>query len=137
MNAAFADAVVAQLDNKPDAIVFFHDYHLYLAPRLVRDAHPQALLAQFVHIPWPADLERAAARVARRDPRRPARERRRRLPHRALGAQLPARRCGDARGRRRVTTIAISVDAQEFDELAASDAVLEQEAQIERAGPRS
>ena len=56
MNAAFAAAVVAQLDNRPDAIVFFHDYHLYLAPRLVRDAHPQALLAQFVHIPWPADL---------------------------------------------------------------------------------
>src|SRR3954451_19806045 len=30
VNAAFAEAVVAQLDNNPDAIVFFHDYHLYL-----------------------------------------------------------------------------------------------------------
>ncbi len=56
VNAAFADAVVAQLDNSPDATVFFHDYHLYLAPRLVRAARPDALLAHFVHIPWPADL---------------------------------------------------------------------------------
>ncbi len=55
VNAAFAEAVVAQLDNEPDAIVFFHDYHLYLAPRMVRDARPDAVLAQFVHIPWPAD----------------------------------------------------------------------------------
>ena len=56
VNAAFAAAVVAQLDNNPDAIVFFHDYHLYLAPRLVREVHPQALLTHFVHIPWPSDL---------------------------------------------------------------------------------
>jgi len=30
----------AQLDNKPEALVFFHDYHLLLAPRIVRDARP-------------------------------------------------------------------------------------------------
>ncbi len=55
VNNAFAAAVVAQLDDKPDALVFFHDYHLYLAPRLVREARPDALLAHFVHIPWPTD----------------------------------------------------------------------------------
>jgi trehalose 6-phosphate synthase len=55
VNEAFAAAVVAQLDDKPDALVFFHDYHLYLAPRLVREARPDALLAHFVHIPWPTD----------------------------------------------------------------------------------
>jgi trehalose 6-phosphate synthase len=33
--------------------VFFHDYQLYLAPRLVRERAPDALLSQFVHIPWP------------------------------------------------------------------------------------
>ncbi|HEX3805696.1 MAG TPA: trehalose-6-phosphate synthase, partial [Gaiellaceae bacterium] len=30
VNSTFADAVLAQLDNKPKAAVFFHDYHLYL-----------------------------------------------------------------------------------------------------------
>ena len=38
---------------EPEAAVFFHDYHLYLAPRLVRERAPDALLAHFVHIPWP------------------------------------------------------------------------------------
>ncbi|HEV7955765.1 MAG TPA: trehalose-6-phosphate synthase, partial [Marisediminicola sp.] len=42
VNSAFAEAVVAQLDNTPGAAVFFHDYHLYLAPRLVREARPEA-----------------------------------------------------------------------------------------------
>src|SRR5215211_5699084 len=31
VNRAFADSVVAELDEMPDAAVFFHDYHLYLA----------------------------------------------------------------------------------------------------------
>ena len=53
VNRAFADAVLAELDAQPDAAVFFHDYHLYLAPRFVRDARPDASLAHFVHIPWP------------------------------------------------------------------------------------
>jgi len=53
VNQVFADAVVVELDNDPEAAVFFHDYHLYLAPRFVRDARPGATLAHFVHIPWP------------------------------------------------------------------------------------
>jgi trehalose 6-phosphate synthase len=32
--------------------VFFHDYHLYLAPRLVRERRRDVTLAHFVHIPW-------------------------------------------------------------------------------------
>jgi trehalose 6-phosphate synthase len=52
VNRAFADAVVAELEAEPDAAVFFHDYHLYLAPRLVREREPEATLAHFVHIPW-------------------------------------------------------------------------------------
>jgi len=55
VNRTFADAVVAQLDNTPGATVFFHDYHLYLAPRMVREVRPDAKLAHFVHIPWPVD----------------------------------------------------------------------------------
>ena len=53
VNRAFADAVLAELDDQSDASVFFHDYHLYLAPRFVRDVRPDASLAHFVHIPWP------------------------------------------------------------------------------------
>ena len=53
VNETFAEAVLEELEAEPEAAVFFHDYHLYLAPRLVRDRSPDALLAHFVHIPWP------------------------------------------------------------------------------------
>ena len=53
INAAFAEATIEELSRRPEAIVFFNDYHLYLAPRLVRTRVPEAALLQFVHIPWP------------------------------------------------------------------------------------
>ncbi len=53
VNEGFADAIVEELELDPDATVFLHDYHLYLAPRLIRERVPDAHLAQFVHIPWP------------------------------------------------------------------------------------
>jgi trehalose 6-phosphate synthase len=53
VNAGFADAVLAELDAEPDTAVFFHDYHLYLAPRMVRERRPSTALVHFVHIPWP------------------------------------------------------------------------------------
>src|SRR5438270_6494254 len=53
VNRSFAEAVVSELDGMPDAAVLFHHYHLYPAPRLVRDARPEARLGHFVHIPWP------------------------------------------------------------------------------------
>ena len=53
VNAGFAAAVLEELELQPDASVFFHDYHLYLAPRLVRERSPDAMLMHFVHIPWP------------------------------------------------------------------------------------
>jgi trehalose 6-phosphate synthase len=53
VNARFAEAVLAEIEREPDAAVFFHDYHLYLAPRLVRDRRRDATLMQFVHVPWP------------------------------------------------------------------------------------
>ena len=52
VNAAFAAAVLDELEQQPDAAVFFQDYHLYLAPRLVRERAPGAALMHFVHIPW-------------------------------------------------------------------------------------
>jgi trehalose 6-phosphate synthase len=53
VNANFADAVADELEHEPDAQVFFHDYHLYLAPELVRRRCPNATLMHFVHVPWP------------------------------------------------------------------------------------
>jgi trehalose 6-phosphate synthase len=53
VNRNFAEVVLDELERTPDATVFFHDYHLYLAPRLVRRARPSAVLQHFVHIPWP------------------------------------------------------------------------------------
>ncbi len=53
-NAAFADAVVAELDRRGDeAIVMLHDYHLYLVAHEVRRRRPDAFLHHFIHIPWP------------------------------------------------------------------------------------
>ncbi|HSK15585.1 MAG TPA: trehalose-6-phosphate synthase [Gaiellaceae bacterium] len=52
VNRAFATAVLAELEREPDAAVFFHDYHLYVAPALVRERAPRTLLAHFVHVPW-------------------------------------------------------------------------------------
>ncbi len=57
VNAAFAAAVVEELDREPNAAVFFQDYHLYAAPALVRARRPDAVLAHFVHIPWPSPEE--------------------------------------------------------------------------------
>ncbi len=67
VNDTFAEAVVEELDAVPDAAVWFHDYHLYLAPRAVRRARPEARLAHFVHIPWPeADYWSVLPEPARR-----------------------------------------------------------------------
>ncbi len=52
VNAAFAGAVVEELELEPEAAVLFHDYHLYVAPALVRERRPDAALAHFTHIPW-------------------------------------------------------------------------------------
>src|SRR3712207_6440721 len=67
VNANFAAAVLDELERAPGAVVFFHDYHLYVAPRLVRERAPDATLAHFVHIPWPqADYWRVLPEEIRR-----------------------------------------------------------------------
>jgi trehalose 6-phosphate synthase len=147
VNERFAEAVLAELDEDPDAAVWFHDYHLYLAPRLVRRARPEATLAHFVHIPWPdADTWTAL----------PDREQRaihegllandvvgfhtRRWRARFLGAveQIVGVAVDRAAGtvehdgrRTLVTAHPISVDVDEFDELATAEAVLEQQRDLE------
>ena len=53
VNEALAAAALEEVDREPDAVALFHDYHLYLAPRLVREARPDVVTSHFVHIPWP------------------------------------------------------------------------------------
>jgi trehalose 6-phosphate synthase len=57
VNSAFANAVVRELDSGNFRAVMFHDYHFYVAPRLVREARPNAYLQHFIHIPWPGPQE--------------------------------------------------------------------------------
>jgi trehalose 6-phosphate synthase len=53
VNEALAAAALEELERDPGAAILFQDYHLYLAPRLVREAHPEAVTSHFIHIPWP------------------------------------------------------------------------------------
>ncbi len=54
VNRKFADAV-AKIVGRRDATVFIQDYHFALLSRLVRERCPQAVCAQFWHIPWPVE----------------------------------------------------------------------------------
>jgi trehalose 6-phosphate synthase len=151
VNRAFAASVLDELDREPDAAVFFHDYHLYLAPRFVRDERPDARLTHFVHIPWPETdywgvLPLSIRRAVhdgilandsiglhtsrwRRNFMRSAED--------VVGASCDwARDTIGYEGRRiAVTAAPISVDPSEFDELARSDEVLAAAALFERDRP--
>ena len=52
VNRDLADAVLEEIDGVEDAVVMLHDYHLYAAPKFIREARPDAFLHHFVHIPW-------------------------------------------------------------------------------------
>ena len=139
VNRAFADAVADELERRPDAAVLFHDYHLYLAPGFVRERRPDAALAHFTHIPWvgpdawrvlPEPIVRAihegllAADVVGFHTQR---WRRAFLDScRALGLEPDEER---------VTAHPISIDPDEFDELAASEAVLARERELVATRP--
>jgi len=51
-NEFFRDAVVARL--RPGDLVWVHDYHLMLLPRMLRDAAPDVAVGFFLHIPFPS-----------------------------------------------------------------------------------
>jgi trehalose 6-phosphate synthase len=151
VNQGFADAVLAELDRTPDAAVFFHDYHLYLAPKLVRDARPDALLAHFVHIPWPeTDYWHVLPEHLRRAVHEGA------LANDILGLHTARwkrnflRACEDILGaevdyaesvvrhagrRTLVTSHPLAIEPREFDELRDDPAVLEEERLIAERRP--
>ena len=51
VNARFADAIVREL--RIGDLVWIHDYHLMLVPRLVRERCPHARIGFFLHTPFP------------------------------------------------------------------------------------
>lgn len=52
VNETFAEAVLQEAAGGP-ALVFVQDYHFALLPRLLKNARPDLVVAQFWHIPWP------------------------------------------------------------------------------------
>jgi trehalose 6-phosphate synthase len=151
VNEALAAAALEELDREPDAAVLFHDYHLYLAPRLVREARPGVVTSHFVHIPWPEpDYWHALPpelRVAvhegllANDVVGFHTERWRQAfllaVERLLGARVD-RTTGTVEHRGRTTRVVahpISVDVGEFERLGEDPAVLEREAALAARRP--
>ena len=146
VNASFADAVIEELEAEPDAAVFFHDYHLYLAPRLVRDHAPDALLAHFVHIPWlqtdywhvlPDAIRRAIHDGVLANDVIAFHTHRWRLNFLRAATDLADAECNflesraDYAGRRALVTVhPISVEPAEFERLAQSEEVLAAEREL-------
>ena len=52
VNQDLASAVLEEVEGKEEAVVMLHDYHLYIAPKLIRAERPDLFLHHFVHIPW-------------------------------------------------------------------------------------
>jgi trehalose 6-phosphate synthase len=52
VNERFADVVLEA--SAPGDTIWFQDYHLMLAPRMVREKRSDATMGHFWHIPWPA-----------------------------------------------------------------------------------
>src|SRR6476659_6057559 len=47
-----AEAVLGPSEGQDRPLVMLHDYHLYTAPGMIREARPDVFLHHFVHIPW-------------------------------------------------------------------------------------
>jgi trehalose 6-phosphate synthase/phosphatase len=52
VNEIFCDAVMEIV--KPDDVVWVHDYHLMLLPKLIRERMPHISIGFFLHIPFPS-----------------------------------------------------------------------------------
>jgi trehalose 6-phosphate synthase len=139
VNRDFAVAVVEEIGRQPEAAVFFHDYHLYVAPSLVRERCPATELAHFIHIPWvgagdwavlPAEMVHAIHEGL--------------LANDVVGFHTERWRqaflsaCADLGldgSRTLVTAHPISIDPAEFEAVARSEAVLERERELLTSRP--
>jgi trehalose-6-phosphate synthase len=54
VNLKFADALLEEMKDVEKPIVLVQDYHFALLPRLIKERRPEARVAIFWHIPWPA-----------------------------------------------------------------------------------
>jgi trehalose 6-phosphate synthase len=149
VNATMARAVIDELDRDPSAAVFFQDYHLYLAPTIVRRERPDALMSHFVHIPWPeTDAWSVLPEQIRRDVFtgllandvvgfHTERWRRNFLRGCAdvLDADVDADVVVHAGRRTLVTAHPIGIDTAEFDALADDEEVLERERELAASRP--
>jgi trehalose 6-phosphate synthase/phosphatase len=52
VNEIFSDAIMEVI--KPDDMVWIHDYHLMLLPKLIRERMPHISIGFFLHIPFPS-----------------------------------------------------------------------------------
>ncbi|HSS33824.1 MAG TPA: trehalose-6-phosphate synthase [Solirubrobacterales bacterium] len=52
VNRDIAEAVLSQIEGQSNPLVMLHDYHLYTAPRMIREQRDDVFLHHFVHIPW-------------------------------------------------------------------------------------
>jgi trehalose 6-phosphate synthase len=150
VNSGFAEAVIEELDDGQSAAVWFHDYHLYLAPRYVRRLLPDATLSHFVHIPWPeADYWTVLPESMRRAVHDGLlandvvgfhthrwRENFLASAEAVLGAEVDREESVVEHDGRRtlVTAHPIAVDTSEFDQLAGSPAVLDAARDLEQPG---
>jgi len=53
VNEKFSAALLEEMKDSANPIVFVQDYHFALVPRLIKAARPDARVAIFWHIPWP------------------------------------------------------------------------------------
>ncbi|MDD1774938.1 MAG: trehalose-6-phosphate synthase [Methanobacterium sp.] len=55
VNSMFAQAIIKDIQkSEKTPIVMLQDYHIYLVPEMIRKEHPDVLMSQFVHIPFPS-----------------------------------------------------------------------------------
>jgi alpha,alpha-trehalose-phosphate synthase [UDP-forming] len=53
VNEKFAAALLDEMKDSTEPLIFVQDYHFALLPRLIKTARPDARVAIFWHIPWP------------------------------------------------------------------------------------
>ena len=53
VNRKFAQALLHEMEDCAEPIVFVQDYHFALLPRMIKSMRPDARVAIFWHIPWP------------------------------------------------------------------------------------
>ncbi|HEU4493393.1 MAG TPA: trehalose-6-phosphate synthase [Rubrobacteraceae bacterium] len=144
VNRNFAETVARTVGDEEAPIILLHDYQLYMTPHFVRERLGlDAFVSLFVHIPWPeSDYWRVlpsyvregilesllSADVVAFHTQGYARNFAE-TAVRVLGVEYDAKRGVVSHGGREVWVRAypISIDPAEFEELAGSEAVLEQE----------